>query len=107
MGRRTTEPTHPTRHRLTPPDTDTDTDEILVHKHVTVGDVGKAINPMQVESQDEGAAIMGLGLTLMEHFVLKGTERIRNLGALDYRIPPPRTSPSSCTPSWSRTRTAP
>ena len=40
---------------------DTDTGEILVHKHVTVGDVGKAINPVQVESQDEGAAIMGLG----------------------------------------------
>ena len=66
---------------------DTDTGEILIHKHVTVGDVGKALNPLQVEAQDEGAAIMGLGHRLMEHIILDGEGRISNLGALDYRIP--------------------
>jgi Aerobic-type carbon monoxide dehydrogenase, large subunit CoxL/CutL homologs len=66
---------------------DTETGEILVHKHVTVGDVGKALNPQQVESQDEGAAIMGLGHTPMEHILLDDAGCIRNLGALDYRIP--------------------
>ena len=30
-------------------------------------DVGKALNPQQVEAQDEGAAVMGLGHSLMEH----------------------------------------
>ena len=66
---------------------DTDTGEILIHKHVTVGDVGKALNPLQVEAQDEGAAIMGLGHSLMEQIILDGEGRIINLGALDYRIP--------------------
>ena len=72
---------------------DADTGEILIHKHVTVGDVGKALNPLQVEAQDEGAAIMGLGHTLMEHIVLDDRGRIRNLGALDYRIPTTKDVP--------------
>jgi CO/xanthine dehydrogenase Mo-binding subunit len=72
---------------------DTDTGEILIHKHVTVGDVGKALNPLQVEAQDEGAAIMGLGHTLMEHIILDSDGRIRNLGALDYRIPTTKDVP--------------
>lgn len=66
---------------------DRQTGELLLLKHITVGDVGKAINPQHVEMQDEGAAIMGLGHTLMEHLLLDESGRIRNLGALDYRIP--------------------
>ena len=72
---------------------DADTGEILIHKHITVGDVGKSLNPLQVEAQDEGAAIMGLGHTLMEHIVLDDLGRIRNLGALDYRIPTTKDVP--------------
>ena len=72
---------------------DSDTGEILIHKHVSVGDVGRALNPLQVEMQDEGAAIMGLGHTLMEHIVLDEEGRIRNLGALDYRIPTTKDVP--------------
>jgi CO/xanthine dehydrogenase Mo-binding subunit len=63
------------------------TGDVTVTRHVTVSDVGKALNPMQVRGQDEGAAVMGLGHTLMEHFILDETGRIRNLGAIDYRIP--------------------
>jgi CO/xanthine dehydrogenase Mo-binding subunit len=37
--------------------------------------------------QDEGAAIMGLGHTLMEQYIFDERGRIRNLGAIDYRIP--------------------
>ena len=37
--------------------------------------------------QDEGAAIQGLGHTLMEHYIYDEAGRIRNLGAIDYRIP--------------------
>jgi CO/xanthine dehydrogenase Mo-binding subunit len=66
---------------------DQDTGDVTVTRHVTVSDVGKALNPMQVRGQDEGAAVMGLGHTLMEHYVLDETGRIRNLGAIDYRIP--------------------
>lgn len=74
---------------------DEETGEILIHKHVTVSDVGKSLNPLQVESQDEGAAIMGLGHTLMEHLILDETGRIKNLGALDYRIPTAKDVPLS------------
>lgn len=66
---------------------DPDTGEVLLVRHATVGDVGKELNPIQVRSQDEGAAIMGLGHTLMEKVILDDDGRIRNLGALDYRIP--------------------
>jgi CO/xanthine dehydrogenase Mo-binding subunit len=63
------------------------TGDVVVARHVTVSDVGKALNPLQVRGQDEGAAIMGLGHTLMEHYIYDDTGRIRNLGAIDYRIP--------------------
>jgi len=66
---------------------DRDTGDIVVMRHVTVSDVGKALNPLQVRGQDEGAAVMGLGHTLMEHYIHDETGRIRNLGAIDYRIP--------------------
>ncbi len=66
---------------------DRDTGDVTVTRHVTVSDVGRALNPTQVRGQDEGAAIMGLGHTLMERMVLDDEGRIRNLGAIDYRIP--------------------
>jgi len=66
---------------------DEDTGDVVLVRHVTVSDVGKALNPLQVTMQDEGAAIQGLGHTLMEHFIFDDKGRIRNLGAIDYRIP--------------------
>ncbi|MEE9298712.1 MAG: xanthine dehydrogenase family protein molybdopterin-binding subunit [Acidimicrobiia bacterium] len=72
---------------------DRETGETIVHRYVTVGDVGRALNPMQVVGQDEGAAIMGLGHTLMEHIILDESGRIMNLGAIDYRIPTSKDLP--------------
>ena len=66
---------------------DEETGDVVLVRHVTVSDVGKALNPLQVTMQDEGAAIMGLGHTLMEHYIFDDAGRIRNLGAIDYRIP--------------------
>jgi CO/xanthine dehydrogenase Mo-binding subunit len=66
---------------------DEETGDIAIHRHVTVSDVGKAINKLPVQMQDEGAAIMGLGHTLMERYWFDDRGRIRNLGAIDYRIP--------------------
>lgn len=65
---------------------DPGTGAVVLHRYVTVGDTGRSLNPLQVTAQDEGAAIMGLGHTLMEHIILDETGRIRNLGAIDYRI---------------------
>jgi CO/xanthine dehydrogenase Mo-binding subunit len=74
---------------------DRDTGDIVIERHVTVSDVGKALNPTQVRGQDEGGAVMGLGHTLMEHYILDDAGRIRNLGAIDYRIPTSMDLPRS------------
>jgi CO/xanthine dehydrogenase Mo-binding subunit len=66
---------------------DEETGDVTIVRHVTVSDDGKALNPLQVRMQDEGAAIQGLGHTLMEHYIYDEKGRIRNLGAIDYRIP--------------------
>jgi CO/xanthine dehydrogenase Mo-binding subunit len=66
---------------------DEGTGDVTLTRHVSVSDVGKALNPAQVRSQDEGAAIQALGHTLMEHYIYDERGRIRNLGAIDYRIP--------------------
>jgi CO/xanthine dehydrogenase Mo-binding subunit len=66
---------------------DEGTGDVTIVRHVTVSDVGRAINRLQVQMQDEGAAIMGLGHTLMERVIYDESGRIRNLGAIDYRIP--------------------
>lgn len=66
---------------------DFETGELLVHRHVSVSDVGTELNPVQVVSQDEGASIMGLGHSQMEQLLVDDHGVIRNLGALDYRIP--------------------
>jgi CO/xanthine dehydrogenase Mo-binding subunit len=63
-----------------------------------VSDVGKALNPTHVAMQDEGAATMGLGQTLMEGLIFdEATGRILNLGALDYRIPTTKDMPLETT----------
>ena len=66
---------------------DPETCEVAIRRLVLVSDVGRALNPAQVEAQDEGAAVMGIGHTLMERIVLGSDGRILNLGSLDYRIP--------------------
>jgi CO/xanthine dehydrogenase Mo-binding subunit len=45
-------------------------------------DVGRAINPIQVEGQIQGGAMQGLGLALMEEYVPARTENLH-----DYLIP--------------------
>ena len=66
---------------------DRETGMVDVTRLVLASDVGKALNPAQVEAQDEGAAVMGLGHSFMEELLLDSRGRIRNLGALDYRVP--------------------
>jgi CO/xanthine dehydrogenase Mo-binding subunit len=66
---------------------DRETGMVDVTNLVLASDVGRALNPQQVEAQDEGAAVMGVGHSLMEELILDGRGRIVNLGAMDYRIP--------------------
>jgi CO/xanthine dehydrogenase Mo-binding subunit len=68
-------------------DVDVETGMPQIRRIVLVSDIGKALNPAQVEAQDEGAAVMGIGHTLMEQLILDDHGRIRNLGSIDYRVP--------------------
>src|ERR1041384_881927 len=65
---------------------DEETGAIRVEKYVTVADVGKALNPLQAEGQDEGAAIQGLGNTLFEALQYE-TGQPLNASLVDYRVP--------------------
>ncbi len=53
---------------------DTETGVVEVVKWVTVHDIGRAINPMVVEGQLEGATVQGLGFALCEDPVISGTD---------------------------------
>ena len=53
----------------------------------SVADVGKALNPRRSRLRTRARRSWALGHTLMEHLLFDERGRIRNLGALDYRIP--------------------
>lgn len=72
---------------------DPGTGEVTICRHVAVSDTGKSLNPMQVRGQDDGGAIMGLGHAMMEHYIFDEKGRVRNLGAIDYRIPTSKDLP--------------
>lgn len=55
---------------------------VKVERIVAAHDVGKAINPTQVEGQIEGGIMQGLGMALMEEYLPERTENLH-----DYLIP--------------------
>lgn len=62
------------------------TGEVTVEHLVTVGDVGRAIEPDLVKGQDLGAATQGLGIALWEEMVYEG-EQLTNPNLVEYRVP--------------------
>ena len=50
---------------------DTETGHVFIKDVISVDDVGKAINPQQVEGQVEGAVVQAAGYTVLENFVQK------------------------------------
>ena len=65
---------------------DDETGQVNLHRYVSIADVGKAINPLQCESQEEGGVMMGIGHTFFEHMVYEDGQLL-NPGLIDYRIP--------------------
>ncbi|HXG50894.1 MAG TPA: xanthine dehydrogenase family protein molybdopterin-binding subunit [candidate division Zixibacteria bacterium] len=65
---------------------DTETGAIQLLNYVSATDVGKAINPEQVEGQDEGAVMFGVGHTLLEELVYDSGQPL-NANLVDYRLP--------------------
>jgi CO/xanthine dehydrogenase Mo-binding subunit len=64
---------------------DPDTGEVTLHNFVVVQDVGKAINPAQIEGQMQGGAVQSLGMALTEALLYDDKARLTNPSLLDYR----------------------
>ena len=75
---------------------DETTGEVAVEHLVTVGDVGRAIEPDLVKGQDLGAATQGLGIALWEEMVYEG-EQLTNPNLIEYRVPRFRDVPRRIT----------
>jgi len=65
---------------------DLETGHVTVERLISVNDVGKAINPQQVEGQIEGAVAQSIGWTLMEEVIQKDGH-ILNPNMSTYLIP--------------------
>jgi xanthine dehydrogenase molybdenum-binding subunit len=65
---------------------DEETGKVKIVSYAVAQDVGKAINPLSIEGQIQGAVTQGVGWALMEgHIYEKGV--LQNTTFLDYRIP--------------------
>ncbi|MCB2202609.1 molybdopterin-dependent oxidoreductase [bacterium] len=65
---------------------DTDTGEIRILKVYCADDVGKAINPQQVQGQVQGAVVQAAGYALMENFIQQDGRVLTNMLS-NYLIP--------------------
>lgn len=65
---------------------DTETGQMRILRMINVCDIGKAINPVVVETQISGAAVMQLGFTVSEEMVIENGQ-LTNPSLADYRIP--------------------
>jgi CO/xanthine dehydrogenase Mo-binding subunit len=65
---------------------DRDTGEIKLLKYVSVADVGRAVQPVLCEGQDEGAVMFAIGHTLREEMIYKDGQLL-NPNLVDYRVP--------------------
>jgi CO/xanthine dehydrogenase Mo-binding subunit len=66
---------------------DTETGEVKVERYIACHDVGRAINPQQVEGQIQGGVAQGIGMALMEEVLVNEGGRMLNPGFTDYILP--------------------
>jgi CO/xanthine dehydrogenase Mo-binding subunit len=73
---------------------DEETGAVRVERYASVADVGRAINPLLLEGQDEGGVVQGLGHTLFEE-MLYAEGHLLNGTLLAYRVPRADDAPPS------------
>lgn len=66
---------------------DTETGQVKIERYIACHDVGKAINPQQVEGQIQGGVAQGVGMALMEEVLFNDKGRMMNAGFTDYILP--------------------
>jgi len=73
---------------------DPETGDVEVRRLVTVEDVGRAINPLLVHGQALGAAVQGLGGTLLEHLVYDEHGQLLTGAFTEYAMPTSASFPA-------------
>jgi CO/xanthine dehydrogenase Mo-binding subunit len=73
---------------------DVETGQVQLLRYTAVQDVGRAINPLQVEGQLQGGATQGIGWALYEGYVYDERGHLLNPTLLDYKLPTALDLPS-------------
>lgn len=76
---------------------DPETGHVVLTRVISVNDVGKAVNPQQVEGQVEGAIAMAYGYAVMENFQVQGGQPITDRLST-YLIPTAWDTPNRVVP---------
>ena len=66
---------------------DTETGAVRVARHLTVQDVGRAINPAAVEGQIQGGVVQGIGWALLEQMPYDAEGQLLAATLMDYALP--------------------
>lgn len=74
---------------------DPETGEIALLEYISAADVGHAVNRSACIGQDEGAVMMGVGHTMMEHLSFDSQGALMNGNLADYEVPRMRNYPQS------------
>lgn len=80
------EPAHAYAAHVADVEVDPDTGKVQILRYTCFQDVGKAINPVQVEGQIQGGAVQGIGWALNEEYIFDNGV-LTNASLLDYRCP--------------------
>jgi CO/xanthine dehydrogenase Mo-binding subunit len=73
---------------------DTETGAVRVTRHLTVQDVGRAINPAAVEGQIQGGVVQGIGWALLERMPYDAEGQLLAATLMDYALPQSDQAPS-------------
>lgn len=66
---------------------DAETGVMEVLKYLVVEDVGRAINPLLIHGQTVGAAVQGIGGTMLEELIYDGNGQLLTGSLMDYLLP--------------------
>jgi CO/xanthine dehydrogenase Mo-binding subunit len=80
------QPAHAYAAHVADVEVDPSTGKVKILNYTCFQDVGRAVNPVQVEGQMQGGAVQGIGWALSEEYMFdKGV--LKNANLLDYRCP--------------------
>jgi carbon-monoxide dehydrogenase large subunit len=72
---------------------DPDTGKVEVLRYAVVEDIGRCINPLLVQGQTVGAAVQGIGSTLLEELVYDDNGQLLSGTFMDYLLPTSQDAP--------------